>query len=176
MRPLVRSYGVISTSTLSPASTRMRFLRMRPAVWAMISCSFSSFTRKVAFGSSSVTTPGNSKSSSLAIRYPAICKQDRRRRRPEGAEASGIRPDPQPSRLPFPHVRNRRAFPRPDRRARRLPASLVRPAARKKPRPDPLQQLLAHLPIGVHPLLAGAFDRRRIGGRPILDLGGERAG
>ena len=33
------------TVTLSPASTRMRFLRMLPAVWAMISCSFSSLTR-----------------------------------------------------------------------------------------------------------------------------------
>src|SRR5262249_38761665 len=70
IRRFVRSYGVISTSTLSPASTRMRFLRMRPAVCAMISCSFSSLTRKVAFGSSSVTTPGNSNSSSFAIRFP----------------------------------------------------------------------------------------------------------
>src|SRR5690348_14965656 len=48
----------------------MRFLRMRPAVCAMISCSFSSLTRKVAFGSNSVTTPGNSSNSSFAIRYP----------------------------------------------------------------------------------------------------------
>src|SRR6218665_1367305 len=48
----------------------MRFLRMRPAVCAMISCSFSSFTRKVALGSSSVTTPGNSSTSSLAILSP----------------------------------------------------------------------------------------------------------
>src|SRR4029077_14063623 len=46
----------------------MRFLRIRPAVWAMISCSFSSFTLKVAFGRSSVTTPGNSSISSFAIR------------------------------------------------------------------------------------------------------------
>ena len=64
MRALVRSYGVSSHSTSSPTSTRIRFLRMRPAVWAMISCSFSGFTRKVAFGSSSVTTPGNSRTSS----------------------------------------------------------------------------------------------------------------
>src|SRR5215217_5225713 len=48
----------------------MRFLRMRPAVWAMISCSFSSLTRKVALGSNSVTTPGNSSTSSLAILTP----------------------------------------------------------------------------------------------------------
>src|SRR5690349_24633108 len=68
MRPLVRSYGVISTKTLSPASTRIRFLRILPAVWAMISCPFSSFTRKVALGSNSLTVPGNSRSSSFAIR------------------------------------------------------------------------------------------------------------
>src|SRR6266851_8550796 len=176
MRPLVRSYGVISTSTLSPASTRMRFLRMRPAVWAMISCSFSSFTRKVAFGSSSVTTPGNSKSSSLAIRYPAICKQDRRWCRPKARKLA------EPSRIHNRRgcrstgVRNRRIFLRRDRGPRRFgrPASLVRAAPRKKPRPDPLQQLLANLAIRVHPLLAAAFDRRRIDGRPIFDLGGER--
>src|SRR5271166_60836 len=67
MRPLVRSYGVISTRTLSPASTRMRFLRILPAVWAIISWSFSSLTRKVALGSNSTTNPGNSNSSSFDI-------------------------------------------------------------------------------------------------------------
>src|SRR5579863_8284661 len=46
----------------------MRFLRIVPAVWAMISCSLSSFTRKVALGSNSLTVPGNSSSSSFAIR------------------------------------------------------------------------------------------------------------
>src|SRR5215831_9850520 len=46
----------------------MRFLRILPAVWAMISCPFSSFTRKVALGSNSETVPGNSSNSSLAIR------------------------------------------------------------------------------------------------------------
>ena len=50
------------------ASTRTRFLRTLPAVWAMISWPFSSFTRKVALGSSSLTVPGNSRSSSFAIR------------------------------------------------------------------------------------------------------------
>src|SRR5690554_6884944 len=49
----------------------MRFLRILPAVWAMISWSFSSFTRNVALGSSSVTTPGNSSISSLAIHFPS---------------------------------------------------------------------------------------------------------
>src|SRR5688572_27011630 len=47
----------------------MRFLRILPAVWAMISCPFSSFTRKVALGSSSETIPGNSRSSSFAIPF-----------------------------------------------------------------------------------------------------------
>jgi hypothetical protein len=32
-------------------------------------------TLKVAFGSNSVTTPGNSRSSSFAIRYPAQCPE-----------------------------------------------------------------------------------------------------
>src|SRR5690606_18532855 len=48
----------------------MRFLRILPAVWAMISCSFSSLTRNVALGSSSVTVPGNSSSSSFDIQHP----------------------------------------------------------------------------------------------------------
>src|SRR5437763_7605257 len=46
----------------------MRFLRIFPAVWAIISCPFSSLTRKVALGSNSETVPGNSSNSSLAIR------------------------------------------------------------------------------------------------------------
>src|SRR5579864_6846511 len=46
----------------------MRFLRILPAVWAMISCPFSSFTRKVALGRSSLTVHGNSRSSSFVIR------------------------------------------------------------------------------------------------------------
>src|SRR5580658_5297419 len=45
----------------------MRFLRILPAVWAIISCSFSSFTRNVALGSSSTTKPGNSSNSSFDI-------------------------------------------------------------------------------------------------------------
>src|SRR5215469_11305110 len=46
----------------------MRFFRILPAVWATISCPFSSFTRNVALGRSSLTVPGNSRSSSFAIR------------------------------------------------------------------------------------------------------------
>src|SRR3984893_6452334 len=67
MPPLVRALGVISTRTLSPVRTRIRFLRIFPAVCAIISWSFSSLTRKVAFGSNSTTVPGNSSNSSFDI-------------------------------------------------------------------------------------------------------------
>src|SRR5271155_4440608 len=50
----------------------MRFLRILPAVCAMISWPFSSVTRKVALGRSSLTVPGNSRSSSFAIRPLAV--------------------------------------------------------------------------------------------------------
>src|SRR5689334_4718805 len=49
----------------------MRFLRILPEVWARIVWSLSSFTRNIALGSSSDTTPVNSIRSSLAIRPPA---------------------------------------------------------------------------------------------------------
>src|SRR4029079_4203304 len=58
------------TVTRSPASTRMRFLRILPEVWARIVWSLSSFTRNIALGSSSDTPPVNSIRSSLAIRPP----------------------------------------------------------------------------------------------------------
>src|SRR4029450_9189526 len=69
-RPLGGSSVVISRVTRSPASTRMRFLRILPEVWARIVWSLSSFTRNIALGSSSDTTPVNSIRSSLAIRPP----------------------------------------------------------------------------------------------------------
>src|SRR5215469_220969 len=156
MRPLVRSYGVISTRTLSPASTRMRFLRMRPAVWAMISCSFSSLTRNVAFGSSSVTTPGNSKSSSFAIHSPALLETEQ-------------------ADCPAPRAR-KLAESRPSDNCRVRICSFVAPMARREAFPDSSQQLIAHIPIRIHPLLAASLDRGRIRGRPILHLCGECAG
>src|SRR3954452_18162919 len=72
MRPLVRSYGVISTSTSSPVSTRIRFLRILPAVWPRTSWPFSSFTRNIALGNSSTTCPRISSNSSLAKRGPLL--------------------------------------------------------------------------------------------------------
>ena len=71
MRPLVRSYGVISTTTLSPCNTRMRFLRILPAVCARISWSFSNFTRNIALGRTSLITPLNSIRSSFDILIPS---------------------------------------------------------------------------------------------------------
>ena len=67
MRPFVRSYGVISTTTVSPCRTRMRFLRILPAVWQSTTWSFSNVTRNIAFGRTSLTTPLNSIRSSFAI-------------------------------------------------------------------------------------------------------------
>src|SRR5689334_5529188 len=85
MRPLVRSYGVSSTSTSSPVSTRMRFLRILPAVWPRISWPFSRRTRNIAFGSSSTTCPRISSNSSLA-KCPSIVSSKSR-----GALAAGVR-------------------------------------------------------------------------------------
>src|SRR6478672_13139011 len=77
MRPLVKSYGVISTSTSSPVSTRMRFLRILPAVWPRTSWPFSSFTRNIALGRSSTTCPRISSSSSLAKRFLSVSAKSR---------------------------------------------------------------------------------------------------
>src|SRR5215467_3151188 len=130
----------------------MRFLRMRPAVWAMISCSFSSLTRNVAFGSSSVTTPGNSKSSSFAIHSPALLETEQ-----------ADRPAPKARKL---------AESRSSDNSRVRICSFVAPMARREAFPDSSQQLIAHIPIRIHPLLAASFDR----GRPILNVCGECAG
>jgi len=40
---------------------------------------------------------------------------------------------------------------------------------------DAPRQLIAHRTVGIEALLARAFGRRRIGGGPILDVGGNRA-
>src|SRR6266699_1427424 len=198
MRPLVRSYGVISTRTLSPASTRMRFLRMRPAVWAMISCSFSSLTRNVAFGSSSVTTPGNSSNSSFAIDIRV-----RVRRSPLGsralwvlgirewarklAETPGFHNTPAPprkgwsspdgaaaerARNPGPFIPHSAAL----HAGYGHSSSLVAARAPGEPRLDACHELIAHVAIGVELLFAAAGGDGRIRGRPILHLDRQRAG
>src|SRR5262245_30088714 len=140
----------------------MRFLRMRPAVWAMISCSFSSLTRNVAFGSNSVTTPGNSRSSSLAIRCPALCATERPARAPPNlarnlAESCA-------------HNNYRLA------RGPHARTSFAGDRGAREPGPDARHELVAHGAVAVEALLAIALDASRIGGRPILDRGGKPVG
>src|SRR5262245_11068308 len=130
----------------------MRFLRMRPAVWAMISCSFSSLTRNVAFGSNSVTTPGNSRSSSFAIRCPALCTTE------------------QPAREPPNLARNlAESCAHNNWRLARGPHARMSFAGDRGTReadPDTCHELVSHGAVGVEPLLAVALDAGRIGGRP----------
>src|ERR1700689_3875365 len=138
----------------------MRFLRMRPAVCAMISCSFSSLTRKVAFGSSSVTTPGNSKSSSFAIRYPEI-------------------PDPRPPPPPPPtNMRPKLArnladdAPFDNCRAWQLtrPSLFVAGPLSGKAFADVRQKLVADGAVSLKSLLATAFDNAGIRCRPVFHV------
>lgn len=67
MRPLVRSYGLSSTFTLSPTRTLIKFFRIFPEICASTTCSVLAIsTRNMALGSFSVTTPSTSMTSSLA--------------------------------------------------------------------------------------------------------------
>src|SRR5947209_19396754 len=127
----------------------MRFLHIRPAVWAMISCSFSSFTRNVAFGSNSVTTPGNSKSSSFAIRYLSVSEKKGARRRPK----------------------RRKLAESPPSHNWRVGFLTRSPAGVEGALSDPPQQLIAHISIRVQALLAAACDRRLLRRRPVLQVG-----
>src|SRR5262249_7422800 len=67
MRPFVRSYGESATVTVSPGRMRMKCFRILPAMWAMISCPLSSFTRNCVLARACVTLPWTSIESSLAI-------------------------------------------------------------------------------------------------------------
>src|SRR5260370_17986897 len=136
----------------------MRFLRMRPAVCAMISCSFSSFTRKVAFGSNSVTTPGNSSSSSFAIRYPDVSTGGRDV--PDiaaeiGAEPSGWRAAPQlaceqsPAHSRASGIQIPRSGTQQSQRGAHEQLSLVAGAPADEALANPLQKLVPNGPIGV---------------------------
>src|SRR5271168_4550717 len=130
---------------------------MRPAVCAMISCLFSSLTRKVAFGSNSVTTPGNSSSSSFAIRCPDLSKGGRDV--PDiaaeiGAEPSGWRAAPQLAGKQSPADKH---------------PLLVAWTPAGEALANPVQKLVANGAISVEPLLAAAFHVGRIHGRPIFD-------
>src|SRR4051812_45840370 len=127
----------------------MRFLRILPAVWAMISCAFSSVTRKVALGSSSLTVPGNSSSSSLAIRplktgdlYSNTARATRESWREPWLRSGCITHSP------------------PKRRWRPEPAA------------NRFGQAVANLAIGGQPRLARAVDQGGVVGRPVLDVDG----
>ena len=67
IRPLVRSYGVISTCTFSPIPTQIRFLRILPETVAVTVCPFSSCTENIVFGILSKTTPEKTITSSFAM-------------------------------------------------------------------------------------------------------------
>src|SRR5215212_4075741 len=65
IRPLVRSYGENSTSTLSPGRMRMKCLRILPEMWASTLCLFSSSTWNIALGNVSRTVAVTSIASSF---------------------------------------------------------------------------------------------------------------
>src|SRR5262245_47716216 len=54
--------------------------------------------------------------------------------------------------------------------------SLVARRGPRESRPDALHQLIAHRAIAIEALLAAAFDRGRIGGRPVLHVDRQGAG
>src|SRR5208283_5925627 len=126
----------------------------------MISCSFSSLTRKVAFGSSSVTTPGNSKASSFAIRYLEVCHSAAARTKSEPKFARNLADD-----APFHNWSRRSAI-----------DSFIARSGPRKALADAREQLVAHLAVGIEPLLAAPFDIARIRRRPILDIDAAGAG
>src|SRR6476661_2922698 len=65
MRPRVRSYGESSTLTRSPCRTRIRNRRILPQSVAITSCPFSSATRNVVLGRTSLIVPSSSSASSF---------------------------------------------------------------------------------------------------------------
>src|SRR5579863_974810 len=136
--------------TLSPVSTRMRFLRILPAVWAIISWPFCRSTRKVALGSNSLTVPSNSSNSSLAIRPLQNAT---------GKVCSGF-----PSRGATLKCRLQR------------PGDCTETGENQgistKTRCDLAPERVPHGTVCGPALLGGAFERRRVGGMPIFDRDG----
>ena len=57
MRPFVRSWGLISTVTLSPVVILMKCLRILPEMWPRTSWPFVSRTRYIVAGSTFTTSP-----------------------------------------------------------------------------------------------------------------------
>ena len=71
IRPRVRSYGDISTVTLSPGRILMKFILSFPEICARIMCPFPMSTWNVVLGRASTTTPSTSIMSDFAKRYPS---------------------------------------------------------------------------------------------------------
>src|SRR5580704_5966772 len=67
MRPRLRSYGVISTWTLSPGRMRIRCIRILPELCASTLWPFSSSTRNMALGNGSTTVPSSTMASSFGF-------------------------------------------------------------------------------------------------------------
>ena len=65
IRAFPRSYGDISTLTLSPTEMRMKFLRIFPEMWARTSWPLGRATRNMVPGNTCVTEPVNSMGSSF---------------------------------------------------------------------------------------------------------------
>ena len=68
--PLVRSYTVTSTVTLSPGRILMKFILSLPEICAVIMCLFGSSTLNTALGRASITVPSNSTTSSFGRTIP----------------------------------------------------------------------------------------------------------
>ena len=68
--PLVRSYTVTSTVTLSPGRILMKFILSLPEMCAVIMCLFGSSTLNTALGRASITVPSNSTTSSFGRKIP----------------------------------------------------------------------------------------------------------
>jgi hypothetical protein len=73
IRPLVKSYGVISTTTRSPGKTRIMLTRIFPDKWPTIVCPESNWTRKIALGKFSRTLPSSSIKSFFVPDFPKSC-------------------------------------------------------------------------------------------------------
>src|SRR2546430_6294695 len=67
MRPRFKSYGLNSTKTLSPGTTRMKFIRIFPEMCARTACPFWSSTLNMALGRASETVPSTSITSLFAF-------------------------------------------------------------------------------------------------------------
>src|SRR5204863_4713018 len=63
IRPRFKSYGDSSTRTLSPGTTRMKFIRILPLICASTEWPFWSSTLNIAFGRASETVPSTSMTS-----------------------------------------------------------------------------------------------------------------